>query len=121
MVGDTRLYASAIAVVSGIYSIASATSGGMASMPMSSSVMLVLGLVVLVHGIALLTPLADGFARVSGPLMLVWSGLMLGNQALAATADSRPMMSEGSGDGGMVAIALLMLVSGLIMIRSQAM
>ena len=121
MIGDTRLYASAIAVVSGVYSIAGATAGSMGSMPMSDSVMLVLGVVVLLHGVALLTPLADRFGRASGPLMLVWAGLMLGNQALAATTASAPMMGEASWDGGMVAIAVLMLASGLIMTRGPEM
>jgi hypothetical protein len=119
MIGDTRLYGSAIAIVSGIYSVAAAGSDGMGSMPVNDSVMLVLGIVVLAHGIALLTPLADRFGRASGALMLVWAGIMLGNQALAATSSSAPMMSDASWDGGMVAIAVLMLASGLIMIRGR--
>lgn len=118
---DTRLYACAIAIVSGIYSIASASPGGQGPMPMGDSVMLVLGVVVLVHGVALLTPLADRFGRASGPLMLVWAAIMVGNQALAATFTSAPMMGDASWDGGMVAIAVLMLASGLIMIRGQGM
>lgn len=118
---DARLYASAIAVVSGIYSMAAAASDGMGSMPMSDSVMLILGVVVLVHGIALLTPLADRFGRASGPLMVIWAAIMLANQALAATSASAPMMGELRWDGGMVAIAVLMLASGLIMTRSREM
>ena len=121
MIGDTRLYASAVAIVSGIYSMAAAIPGGTGSMPMSDSVMLVLGIVVLVHGIALLTPLADRLGRASGPLMLVWAAIMLGNQALAATSSSAPMMGEASWDRGMAAIAVLMLASGLIMIRGRTM
>ena len=123
---DTRLYGSAIAIVSGAYSIAVATSGGMGSMATSASVMLIVGVAALLHGAALLTPAADRFMAASGPLMLLWAAAMLGNQALAATmpgwAMQRPMMgSPMAWDGGMVAIALLMLVSGLIMTRRRGM
>lgn len=121
MIGDARLYASAIAIVSGLYSIAAALPDDMDAMPMGDTVMLVIGVVVLAHGIALLTPLADGFGRASGPLMLVWAAIMLANQALAATSSSAPMMGDASWDGGMVAIAVLMLTSGLIMIRGRDM
>lgn len=93
----------------------------MGPMPMSDSLMLVIGVVVLVHGIALLTPLADRFGRAGGPLMLLWAAIMLGNQALAATSSSTPMMGEASWDGGMVALATLMLASGLIMMRGRDM
>jgi len=117
---DTRLYASAIAIVSGIYSIAAAITG-MGSMPMSDSLVLALGVVVLLHGIALLTPLADRFGRASGPLMVVWAAIMLGNQAVSATSASGPMIDGSSWDGGMVAIAVLMLASGLIMVRGREM
>ena len=90
-------------------------------MPTGDSVMLIIGVVVLLHGIALLTPLADRFGRASGPLMILWAAIMLGNQALAATGSSMPMMGSASWDGGMVAIATLMLASGLIMIRGRDM
>jgi hypothetical protein len=120
---EARLYASAIAVVSGIYSIVAAVAGGMASMPMSESIMLVVGIAVLVHGIILLTPAAERLGRASGPLMVLWAAIMLGNQALAATSASGSMMTSDamSWDGGMVAIAVLMLASGLIMIRARQM
>jgi len=118
---EARLYASAIAVVSGIYSIAAALAGGMPSMPMSASIMLVVGIAVLVHGIMLLTPAAERLGRASGPLMVLWAAIMLGNQALAATSASGSMMTSMSWDGGMVAIAVLMLASGLIMIRARQM
>lgn len=111
---DTRFYASAIALVSGIYSIGSAIAGGMGPMPMSGSVMLVVGFVVIAHGIVLLTPLAERLGRASGPLMIVWAIIMLANQLLAATMSSSTMVSW---DACMVALAALMLVSGLIMSR----
>lgn len=120
MYADARLYASAIAIVSGIYSIAGAFVGSMGSMPMSDTIMLVLGIVVLVHGVALLTPLADRFGGASGPLMVVWAAIMLGNQGLAAASRSGRMMDGMSWDGGMVAIAVLMLASGLIMLRRRS-
>lgn len=118
---EARLYASAISVVSGVYSVVASRQAGMGPLPMSDSLMLIIGIVVLVHGIALLTPLADRFGRASGPLMLLWAAFMLGNQALAATSSSTPMMADASWDGGMVALATLMLASGLIMIRGRDM
>lgn len=117
MHADARLYGSVIAIVSGIYSIVSAIAGGMGSMAASASVMLVVGGVVLVHGLALVTPLADRIGRASGPLMILWAAIMLGNQGLAAATSSESMMGEMTWDGGMVAIAVLMLASGLIMSR----
>lgn len=118
---DARLCASAIGMVSGIYSIASAAADGNGSMPMSPSIMLVVGVVVLLHGIVLLTPAAKRLGRASGPLMVLWAAIMLGNQALAAMTSSGSMMGAMSWDGGMVAIAILMLASGLIMSRSEGM
>ncbi len=113
---DTRLYASAIALTSGIYSIGSGIVGGMAMMPMSDSVMLVAGIVVIAHGIVLLTPLAEGLGRASGPLMVVWAAVMLVNQLLVTVSAGSMMRSW---DPGMVALAALMLASGLIMTRSR--
>jgi hypothetical protein len=121
MNADTRLYATAIAVVSGLYSIASAFGDSMGSMPMSGSIMLVVGIVVLLHGMVLLSPAAARLGRASGPLMVLWAAIMLGNQALAAMTSSGSMMGAMSWDGGMVAIAALMLASGLIMIRREQM
>lgn len=129
----TRLYGAAIAVVSGLYSAWLATTGGM--MRPNSWFMLVLGIVVLVHGIALLTPAAGYLGSWSGPLMILYALLMLGNQALMAwmvgmggemDGEMGGGMGSGMGSGmqggmgvgvdpGMVAIALLMLASGLIM------
>ena len=113
---DTRLYAGAIALVSGIYSIGSSMAGGTRMMPISDSVMLLVGIVVIGHGIVLLTPLAERLGHASGPLMLVWAAIMLANQLLAV-ATSRSMMATW--DAGMVALAVLMLASGLIMSRSR--
>jgi len=120
--------------VSGLYSIGSAA-WPMMSTPMMTDaapgiggwIMLGLGIVVLVHGIVLLTSLAGRLGRRSGPLMLIWAIVMLLNQALSSAVsgwgmpDSRMSgspMSTGMGwDAGMVAIAALMLASGLIMSR----
>ncbi len=117
---NTRLYAAAIAVVSGIYSVVSALGDAMGSMPMSDLIMLIVGVVVVVHGLVLLTPAMDRLGRASGPLMILWAAIMLGNQALAAMTSSGSMMNDTmSWDGGMVAIAILMLASGLIMSRPE--
>ena len=121
----SRLYASAIAIVSGVYSLLAAS--GMEALGPSGVVMVALGVVVLVHGIVLLTPLAAPLGRVSGPAMIGWAVAMLGNHALLATmpawgmgAGDRggmagPMGTAAGWDPGMVAVAALMLVSGLIM------
>lgn len=122
MNADARLYASAIAIVSGTYSVASTVTGGMRSFPMSGSIMLVVGVTVLAHGIVLLTPAAERLGRASGPLMVLWAALMLGNQLLLGTMATGSPMRGGmmAWDGGMVAIAILMLASGLIMSRRRA-
>jgi hypothetical protein len=120
-----RLYGTIIALVSGGYSIYLATTGG--AMATSAWLMLVLGVVVLVHGVVLLTPLAAQIGRASGPLMLVYAVLMLLNQVWMASTVGSGMgdgmtgmdgMNSVNGmgwDAGMVAIALLMLASGAIM------
>lgn len=114
MNAGARLYPAAIALVSGTYSIGTAFVGGMGTMPMNDSVMFIVGIAVIAHGIALLTPLAQRRRRTSGPLMIVWAAIMLANQLLAATTLGSMMRSW---DAGMVALALLMLASGLIMTR----
>lgn len=140
-----RLYASSIAIVSGAYSLLSAGAAAIGEVPMMSGplgalgtgglVMLALGVVVLVHGIVLVTPAAARIRRVSGPLMILWATMMLGNQALLAAMPGWGMSGASTGsmggamaslvgwDPGMVAIAILMLSSGLIMSvrRSDAM
>jgi hypothetical protein len=105
-VTSSRLYGAAIALVSGLYSVASGLGDDSAAMRMGTSVMLVIGGVVIVHGIVLLTPIAERMGAVSGPLMVAWAAVMLTNQLLAGTM---------GWDGGMVALACLMLISGLIM------
>lgn len=132
MVSNTRLYGAAISVVSGLYSLWSAS---MMSRMVSGWLMGALGVVVLVHGAVLLTDYADRLGDASGPLMIVYAVVMLLNQALLATGmldDGSGMgMSSGMGgstitagmgwDAGMVALALLMLGSGLIMTRDESM
>jgi len=135
MVSNTRLYGASIAFASGLYSLWSASSAS--EMVTSSWLMLGLGVVVLVHGTVLLTDLADRLGTASGPLMIGYAAVMLLNQALLANG----MLDDGSGmgtgmdggmgmggsamtsgmgwDAGMVALALLMLVSGLIMTRDS--
>lgn len=137
MVSNTRLYGGAIAFASGLYSLWSATSA--ARMVPSSWLMVILGVVVIAHGAVLLTAYAERLGDASGPLMILYAVIMLLNQALLAADvldDGSPMdgmnggmgvtdgMSDGMGaatamgwDVGMVLLALLMLVSGLIMAR----
>ena len=119
MTGEIRLYGGAIGIVSGSYSIASAVAGMEATLPVDRSVMLVIGVVVLVHGILLLTPAAQRLGRSSGPLMVLWAAIMIGNELLRMRSGG-PMIAM-TWDGGMIALAILMLTSGLIMTRTRAM
>lgn len=136
MVSTTRRYGAAIAFASGLYSLWSATSAD--AMMTSGWLMAALGVVVLAHGTLLLTPYADRLGRASGPLMIGYAAIMLVNQALLAAGILGTRMGDGGMDGemgmdggmggdamaamgwdaGMVALAALMLVSGLIMTTS---
>ena len=147
-VSTMRLYGASVALVSGGYSLYQATTGmatsatGMMGTGMTGSAwfMAALGVVVLVHGAVLLTPAATALGRASGPLMVVYSVLMLVNQAWLATTGRGGMMNgstmnDGSmsdgmqsgmdaamgADAGMVAIAVLMLASGVIMTQRSEM
>lgn len=122
-ISTTRLYAAAIAIVSGIYAIATASLGlGDEPMPMEVErtmggwVMVGIGAVVLLHGVVLLTPASHAIGRVSGPLMVLWAAIMLVQQWLIGMGAQRSMMPMMEADPGMIAIAVLMLISGLIMI-----
>ncbi len=133
MMSNTHLYGASIAAVSGGYSLWSASMAE--RLVPSALLMAVLGVIVLAHGAVLLTPYAGKLGSASGPLMAVYSLLMLLNQALLAAGvldDGSGMMEGGmatgmggSGmtagmgwDAGMVALAVLMLASGVIMSRS---
>lgn len=139
MVSNTRLYGTAIAFASGGYSLASAA--GASRMVASAWLMLGLGAVVIVHGALLLTSFADDLGATSGALMVGYSLVMLANQTALATGamddgtggmDGGMSGSGGMGSGGdatmtatmswdlgMVALAALMLASGLIMFRDD--
>lgn len=141
MVSTTRLYGAAIAVVSGVYSLWSATSTG--ELGTAGWAMGLLGVVVVVHGVVLLTPSADRLGDASGPLMVAYALAMLLVQVLLAAGllgsggpmdgamggmdggmggMGEPAMTAGMGwDAGMVALAGLMLVSGVIMTRDGGM
>jgi len=134
MVSNTRRYGAAIALASGAYSLWSPSTA--AEMTVSAWLMGLLGLVVIVHGSVLLTEYAARLGTASGPLMIGYSLVMLANQALLSTG----IMGDGSGmgmdsgmnmggsgmtaamgwDAGMVALALLMLVSGIIMTQGNS-
>ncbi|MFB6155810.1 MAG: hypothetical protein ABEJ22_07935 [Haloferacaceae archaeon] len=95
------------------------------------------GVVALVHGVVLLTPTAARLGNASGPLMVGYAAVMLLLQAWAATGMRMSGMDGGGMDGGMdgtggmgdvsgtmamhwdagmVALALLMLASGVLML-----
>lgn len=137
MVSNTRLYGAAIAFASGSYSLWSASTAS--RMGTSGWLMAVLGVVVLIHGGVLLTNYASRLGTASGPLMIVYAAVMLLNQALLGTGmmngGSDMGMNDGMGgsgmtadmgmsmglDVGMVVLAALMLVSGIIMTRNGSM
>lgn len=126
-----QLYGAIIAVVSGSYSLYLVTTGR--GMTASGWLMVLLGVIVFLHGVVLLTPLAARLGTASGPLMITYAVVMLLNQARLVAAGGGVMgggdmggMNGGAGgmtggmgamgpDAGMVAIALLMLASGVIM------
>ena len=133
----TRQYGAAIALVSGLYSLISATGGTGMMGSNSGLLMALLGVVVIVHGVVLLTPYVDRLGNASGPLMIGYSLVMLLNQALVGvTGNANWGMGSGMGSGmdggmtggmgstmtagmgwdlGMVGLAVLMLISGVIM------
>ncbi|MFC7130463.1 hypothetical protein [Haloferax chudinovii] len=138
----TRQYGAAIALVSGVYSLISATGGTGMMGSNSGLLMALLGIIVVVHGVVLLTPYADRLGNASGPLMIGYSLVMLLNQALVGVTGSANWgMGSGMGSGmdggmtggmgstmtagmgwdlGMVALAILMLISGTIMMNRSS-
>lgn len=139
-VSTMRLYGGAVGVVSGTYSVWLSTVG-MSMQRASAWLMVLVGLVALVHGLALFAPVARSIGRASGPLMSAYAVVMLLLQGwMAITTPGSGMggmdggMNGGMGDGmgggmngamdaamavgadpGMVALALLMLFSGVVM------
>lgn len=109
-----RLYGSIIALVSGTYSIYLATAG--VRMSGSAWFMLGLGIIVLVHGILLLTSFSLRFRTGGGGTMIGYAVLMLLNQVWMVTIGTADVMGMTVGwDAGMIALAVLMLGSGIIM------
>lgn len=127
--GVARLYGGVIAVVSGLYSLWLSSTG--MAFDAAGTLMAILGLVVLLHGVALFV-VPDRLGDASGPLMVVWAVLMLLNQVWMATMTGPGTMDGGMGmnggmdsgmgvvggmgwNVGMLAIAVIMLASGVIM------
>jgi hypothetical protein len=83
------------------------------------------GVIVIIHGAILLTEYANRLGSASRPLMILYAGVMLSNEALLGTGmidGPNNMRMEGSAittgmgwDAGMVALAVLMLESGVFM------
>ena len=135
----TSVYAAAIALVSGGYSLLVGLAGIDVSFGMSGPqieivtsvwIMLLLGIVVLIHGVALLRLSGGRFRTISGLLMIGYSIVMMLNQALVGTGTfngsgmAASSMRNGaavgtSWDGGVVALAILMLISGILMARTS--
>lgn len=118
MQSTTRVYGAAIALVSGGYSLWQATTG--AELDVGGWLMLLVGAIVVAHGVVLAIDEADRLGGASGPLMVVYAVVMLVIQGLREAGlfdgDGMGMGAGGPGsDPGMIALSVLMLVSGLIM------
>lgn len=126
MVSTTRLYGAVIAVTSGVYSLWSAVS--VSRMVASAWIMALLGVIVIIHGGVLVTSMAERIGPLSGPLMIAYAVVMLVNQVLLSAGMLDPgrgmgmtgmagsgMTGGGPWDAGMVALAIVMLASGVIM------
>lgn len=107
----------------------------------SGLLMTLLGVIVIVHGVALLTPYASRLGNASGPLMIGYSLVMLLNQAFVGVTGSMnwgmgggmgsrmnggissglgSTMTAGMGwDLGRVTLTVLMLFSGVRMTNSH--
>lgn len=132
-ISTMRLYGGSIAIVSGLYAGYLATTG--VGMTTAAWGMLALGLIVLAHGIVLLSPAVSALGTASGPLMIGYAVLMLLNQAWLASGSrmetgtsgmnggmmGQPMATGMGAGAGMIAIAVLMLLSGLIMTARREM
>ena len=105
-------YGGTLAIVSGIYSFLMGSSSAMSPFTLST----ILGVIVFIHGALLLfsPDSISNFSRESGLLMMVYSILMLTNQVIMQLTSM--MMAEW--DLGMVSLAILMLVSGRLMVSS---
>lgn len=118
-----KLYAGSIAVVAGGYTVLSATRVG-ADLSTAAWAMILLGAVVLAHGVAMFTQLADRRETAHGPSMVVYAVLLVLSQGWISMggAGSAGDGSDGGAaflgwDPGVVALAVLLLVSGIIMIE----
>lgn len=116
-ISTQRLYGSAIALVSGGYSLYLSWTGP--EMTTQTWAMILIGVIVIAHGIVLLTPAAERIAAISGPLMIGYALVMVALQWWMDMEEPDMMGEAMSADPGMVAIALLMLLSGIIMTRRQ--
>ncbi|MFB6254784.1 MAG: hypothetical protein ABEI06_09245 [Halobacteriaceae archaeon] len=128
MVTNTQLYGSSIAIMSGLYSLW----GAWASPQISPSgwIMILLGVIVIIHGIILLSGASDYLSGLSGPLMIGYAIIMLLLQVISGSmmetnTEMNPVMdgtmpqATMGWDPGMVALAMLMLISGFIMLQSN--
>tara|TARA_A100001037_G_scaffold275260_1_gene273646 strand:- start:4811 stop:5176 length:366 start_codon:yes stop_codon:yes gene_type:complete len=106
------IYGGTIAIVSGIYSFLMGYSvPNMSSLGLST----ILGAIVFVHGALLLfsPDSISKFSRESGLIMMFYAILMLTDQVFVQFTSM--MMAEW--DIGMISLAILMLVSGRIMVN----
>lgn len=113
---NLRLYASAIAIVSGLHGIYVTTTG--VQMTANAWFMLAVGLLVTMHGLILLTPRAPG-PLASGVRMIVYGVIMIADPILVATRQGvpgGPLSADPIASMGTIAFGVLLLVSGAIMV-----
>ena len=104
------IYGGTLAIVSGIYSFLMGSSSAMSPSLLAT----ILGSIVFIHGaILLFSPHSiSKFSRESGLLMMLYGILMLTNQVILQLTS----MMMANWDIGMLSLAILMLVSGRLMV-----
>lgn len=122
--GKPRLYTGVIAIITGAYSF---LIGMLSTYFELQPVLIVLGFLVGIHGAVMVTPLAERYTRLNGILMMVFGALMIAYQAwMGATTTLGRSMGQQLGawvnpgyDMGMVALALLLFLAGVITFFSE--
>ena len=122
--GSGRLYGGVIAIITGAYSF---LIGMLSTYFEFEPVLIVLGFLVGIHGAVMVTPLADRYTRLNGILMMGFGALMIAYQAwMGITTPMGRALGQQLGawvnpgyDMGMVALALILFLAGVITFFSE--
>jgi hypothetical protein len=122
--GSGRLYGGVIAIITGAYSF---LIGMLSTYFEFEPVLIVLGFLVGIHGAVMVTPLADRYTRLNGILMMGFGALMIAYQAwMGITTPMGRSLGQQLGawvnpgyDMGMVALALILFLAGVITFFSE--